>query len=307
MGDTTLSVRLLGGFELRRSEGPAERLDSVRAESLIAYLLLYRGAAQPRQRVAFALWPDSAESQALTNLRHVLHTLRRAHPELAGHVEVTARTLRWRDDLPYHLDVAAFEDALARDSAQDAVEIYAGDLLVDRTGEWLEEERVRLRRRYLDALDRLVAEREEHGDLTGGVQYAERLLREDPLREETFRVLMRLYGARGDRARALRVYHECAATLERELGVEPAAATQAAYDALLARDERPPPVDVRLGGPPFVGRAAERAQGPHRRRLRRPRPTHPLVEPTHPTVPVPATVTTGPGQPQLNYLTGNRG
>jgi hypothetical protein len=44
-------------------------LGSARAESLLAYLLLHRDAAQPRQRLAFLLWPDSSEPQARTNLR----------------------------------------------------------------------------------------------------------------------------------------------------------------------------------------------------------------------------------------------
>jgi DNA-binding SARP family transcriptional activator len=40
---------------------------------------------------------------------------------------------------------------------------------------------------------------------------------------------MRLHDARGDRARALRAYHACAAALERELSVEPSATTRRAY------------------------------------------------------------------------------
>ncbi len=259
MGETPLSIQVLGQFQLRRADEAPVPLESGRAESLLAFLVLHPDRAQARQHVAFLLWPDSTETQALTNLRHVLHTLRRTFPELDRHVEVTARTLRWRDDQPYRLDVGAFEDALARGSWQDAVEAYAGDLLPGRTDEWVQEERGRLRRRYVDALDRLVAESQEHGDLASAVRYAERLSREEPLREGTYLVLMRLHDARGDRARAVRVYHECAATLERELGVEPAAATRAAYDELLARDEARAPAGARLGGPPFVGRAAERA------------------------------------------------
>jgi hypothetical protein len=46
---------------------------------------------------------------------------------------------------------------------------------------------------------------------------------------------------------------------------------------------------------------------PHRRRLRRTRNPDPLVGRPHSQVPVPATVTTRPREPQLNYLTGNRG
>src|SRR5574341_343449 len=69
-----LRVRLLGELDLRLGDAPLPRLDSARAESLLAYLLLHREAPQPRQRLAFLLWPDSTEPQARTNLRHLLHT-----------------------------------------------------------------------------------------------------------------------------------------------------------------------------------------------------------------------------------------
>lgn len=75
---------------------------------------------------------------------------------------------------------------------------------------------------------------------------------------------MRLHDARGDRARALRAYHACAATLERELNVAPSAATRRAYEALLpvaAAAAEPVPAGV-LGRPPLVGRAAQRARLP---------------------------------------------
>ena len=83
--DTTvgeaLTVRLLGELDLRLGDVPLPPLESARAESLLAYLLIHRGAPQPRQRLAFLLWPDSTEQQARTNLRHVLHKLRRALPD----------------------------------------------------------------------------------------------------------------------------------------------------------------------------------------------------------------------------------
>jgi tetratricopeptide (TPR) repeat protein len=74
---------------------------------------------------------------------------------------------------------------------------------------------------------------------------------------------MRLHDARGDRARALHVYHVCATTLERELGVEPSAATRETYEALLSLDRQPEdaePDGGRLGGLPLVGRGPERSR-----------------------------------------------
>jgi DNA-binding SARP family transcriptional activator len=58
----TLRVRLLGQLDIRAGDTPVPPLDSARAESLLAYLLLHRDAAQPRQRLAFLLWPDSTSN-----------------------------------------------------------------------------------------------------------------------------------------------------------------------------------------------------------------------------------------------------
>jgi DNA-binding SARP family transcriptional activator len=183
----------------------------------------------PRQRLAFLLWPDSTEAQARTNLRHVLHNLRRALPDADRFIEVTPRTLRWRPDAPFLLDVAAFEAALdcadrePIGALREAVDAYGGDLLEGSYDDWLLAEHERLRQRHLDALDRLSSLLAEHGEHAEAIRYAERLLRHDPLREDAYRLLMRLHDARGDRARAVRSYHACTAALERELGVEPSA------------------------------------------------------------------------------------
>jgi DNA-binding SARP family transcriptional activator len=70
----SLSVRLFGELELQLGDVRLPRLDLARARSLLAYLLLNRDAPQSRERLAFLLWPDSTESQARTNLRHLIHT-----------------------------------------------------------------------------------------------------------------------------------------------------------------------------------------------------------------------------------------
>jgi DNA-binding SARP family transcriptional activator len=272
MGLATLRIRLLGDLDLRQDDIPLPPLGSARAESLLAYLLLHRDAPQPRQRIAFLLWPESTESQARTNLRHVLHILRHALPDPDRFLDVAPRTLQWRPDAPVWLDVAAFEEAVSRGERgaagdlgdlRNAVDLYRGDLLEGCYDEWLLDERERLRRRYLAVLERLVALLEAGGDHAQAIRYAEQLLRHDPLHEETYRLLMRLHEARGDRARALRVYHVCTATLERELGVEPSPATRAVYQALLPAEAdgavSKQPV-ARPAGPPLVGRTRELAQ-----------------------------------------------
>jgi DNA-binding SARP family transcriptional activator len=130
-----IEIRLLGGLEIRRGVDRVPPLESARVESLLAYLALHRHAAPQRQRIAFTLWPDSTEAQALTNLRHVLHNLRRSLPEADQLIDARPRTLQWRPAVPVWLDIAEFDNAIAAGDLGAAAAVYAGDLLAGRTDE----------------------------------------------------------------------------------------------------------------------------------------------------------------------------
>jgi len=192
MESPALRIRLLGDLEIRRGGEVLPPLESARAASLLAYLLPHRDAPQPRQRLAFLLWPDSTEAQARTNLRHLLHLLRRALPDADRWLDVTLRTLQWRPEAPVWFDVAAFEEGITRAAREEndlalaalreAVDVYRGDLLAGHDDEWLLGERERLHLLYLDALEGLARLLESRGDLADAVAYAERLLRHEPLR-----------------------------------------------------------------------------------------------------------------------------
>lgn len=243
-----------------------EGLQAPRIRSLLTYLLLHRDAPQPRARVAFLLWPDSTEPQARTNLRQLLHHLRRALPDPDRFLIVDTATIGWRLEAPYRLDVAAFEGAVARaDRATEPREVgaalaeaadnYGGDLLPGCYEEWILPERERLRQAHLDVLERLTRLLEEGRDYQAAIRHAEELLRHDPLHEATYRRLMRLHALAGERARALRIYHTCATTLRRELGVDPSPKTRKAHGALLRAEERPGPAgDPEVPTTPLVGR-----------------------------------------------------
>jgi len=248
----TLHIHLLGDFGLVSADAPVSQITSPRVQALLAYLVLHCHAPQPRQYLAFQLWPDSSEAQARTNLRQLLHALKQTLPEADQFVHADAQTLQWRSDAPFRLDVAEFEQALSQANAPEqeqqrdahasrkalerAIAIYQGDLLPSCYDDWIVPERERLRQALTGALERLMLLLEREGQPREAIPYAQRLVRHDALREETYRALMRLYAACGDRASVRRVYQTCTSVLERELGVEPSAATREAYEQALKLD-----------------------------------------------------------------------
>jgi len=280
-----LHIHLLGDFRLTCDDAPVSNVSAPRLQSLLAYLVLHRDAPQPRQHLAFLLWPDTTEAQARTNLRQLLHALKQALPEAEQFVHAAAQTLQWRSEAPFRLDVAEFEQALTQADAaeqqrnphalrvalEQASAVYHGELLPSCYDDWIVPERERLRQAFTGALERLMLLLESQGEPRVAIACAQRLVRHDPLREETYRALMRLYAACGDRAGALRVYQTCATVLERELAVEPSAATREAYEQLLKVDvqarrvtpSQPSNTNLPVPLTSFVGREAQMAEITH--------------------------------------------
>jgi DNA-binding SARP family transcriptional activator/tetratricopeptide (TPR) repeat protein len=233
-----LAVALLGQFRLTNRGELVTGLEGARLQSFFAYLLLHRTAPTLRQQLAFQYWPDATESQALNNLRSLIHKLRHSLPDAESYLAADTLTVWLRPDAPIVLDVEDFEAATgenaSREDLERAARLYAGDLLPACYDDWILPRRNTLNERACAALARLVDMLERSLEYSPAINYANQLLRLDPLQETTYRTLMRLHARNGDRAAALRVFHVCVTTLRQELDVLPSKATHAQYERLLA-------------------------------------------------------------------------
>ncbi len=152
--------------------------------------------------------------------------------------------------------------ATVRAALEEAAQLYQDDLLPDLYDEWLQSRREQLRERFADVLRRLAALLETLGDYPAGIRHAARLVALDPLRETSYQTLIQLHVRNHDRSSALRVYHQCMRTLQRELGISPAKATQDLFAQALKSENVPgapaelPSYAVALPSP-IVGRQAE--------------------------------------------------
>src|ERR1017187_3187566 len=146
-----MRIKLFGNLRISCAGRPVTSVNTNRLHSLVAYLVLHGDAPQPRERLAFVLWPASNESQARTNLRQLLHHLKRALPAECDSLVTDHFSVRWRQDVPCAIDVVEFQAAIAeaalartgQDRAREvqslttAAQLYEDDLLPSLYDDWL--------------------------------------------------------------------------------------------------------------------------------------------------------------------------
>ncbi len=242
-------ISLFGNLQVSVEGVPIAALATPRLQSLVAWLVLHADQPAPKEHLAFLLWPESSGAQARTNLRQLLHHLRRAFPEGNRLLRVDHSTVQWRRDACCTIDVIEFANLVAfaseakqKDDAESelqalrrAAQLYVDDVMPAAFDAWLVPVRQALRTQLSGALLRLASLVKKSGDLADAMTFAERLVAHEPTMETSYQMLMRLQVANKDRASAVRTYHRCKAVLRRELGMQPGRATVTLLEGLLHR------------------------------------------------------------------------
>jgi DNA-binding SARP family transcriptional activator len=127
-----------------------------------------------------------------------------------------------------------------------AVAVARRGFLPGEGGAWVEERRRDLERLLVRALDGYAEVALAIGQPALAVEASHEAIGLDPLREPSWRTLMRGHEALGNRPEALAAFHRLRAELREELGVSPAAETEALFTAILRGSPRmtPHPVGV---------------------------------------------------------------
>jgi DNA-binding SARP family transcriptional activator len=252
---TRFRICLLGKFCVLRDEDPVRGLDARKVQELLAYLLLYRDRAHTREALAATFWPDCSSDQARKYLRQSLWQLQAAlaprdEPPLHALLRLEPEWIDFNPHVDLWLDVALLEQTFLSvqglsgqelDPArvpllEQAVQLYAGELLEGCTLHWCLYERERLQRFCLSLLDKLMAYFQGRGEYETALYYGTRILRQDRCSERTHRRMMELYYQAGDRSAALQQYQRCVSTLKEDLSTKPGRQTEALYQQIW-RDE----------------------------------------------------------------------
>ena|SRR5579859_6141432 len=254
---TRLEIRLFGQIAIRYGGEPLSGLSS-KATELLCYLLLHRERGHAREALAGLFWPDAPDPLAKKYLRQAIWRLQ---SKLTSGDLLIARAdwIRINPQAVLWLDIAEFEQAYEfhRDvpgenltdpqasALEAAIVLYRGDLIESWYQDWCVYERDRFQLIYLAMLEQLMSYCEACQCYAKGVAYGHHILRYDPARERTHRILMRLHYQAGDRTAALRQYERCAAAMAKQFSVHPSHQTVSLFrqirgDHLEAGPQDPP-------------------------------------------------------------------
>lgn len=262
----TVAFRVLGPLEAE-VEGRPVALGGPKPRLLLATLLMRPNTAVSTDVLVDVLWPEAPPRSAAANVRTYVHSLRRL---LDNRIEHRPGGYLLRAE-PGEIDLCRFEETRDPD-------LWRGRFLADLPESHVfEATAARVTELWLSAREDRLRERIDRGEHDAAAAELRGMLRDHPLREELWQLLIHALTAAGRRADAIQAYTEAEQVLRDELDAAPGAALLAALSPVCqlpldlpdftGRDDvvhdlvqqvrnRDRPTVVVLSGPPGVGKSA---------------------------------------------------
>jgi len=225
-----LVVRVLGVVRAELDSQPVA-IGSPKQRLLLA-VLAARPGGLPRGRLVDALWPEDPPPSASSTLLGYVSRLRTA---------LGAETVESHGDgyrlIADRIDASQFEAILRSDpdvaSLEEALALWEGDAFADFADHpYLVGEAARLHELRMDARLRLAEGYLDAGDAARPISMLEAIVADDPVREDSWVLLVRALLRVGRSAEAVRAANRCRRILA-EIGLEPGPALAAAETVAL--------------------------------------------------------------------------
>jgi DNA-binding SARP family transcriptional activator len=233
--DAIVELYLLGPVQIKYQGEPLSGFESRKALALLCYLAEQKKPVS-RTQLTHLFWGDKAEQRGRSNLSRVLHNNAALLPNC---FDISRDTVEFKPTSTTFVDVHFFMEVTQRPQLPALLEAavsyrgsFMADILLKECPEfdaWLAIEQELWRQRIATVLHRLISHYRNSGDYEQGLTFSERLLSQDPWREEAHREMMLMLALSGQRTAALAQYEKCCDILIEELGVNPSAETTALY------------------------------------------------------------------------------
>ncbi len=249
-----LSVNMLGPIEIFRDQArpfAADAWTTRRARDILCFIVSRRHHRAPKDTIIDTFWGDenlqTVEKNFHPTVSHIRKALNSNQPLKQNFIIYRDGDYQLNPEFSYRIDTEHFERLIGdgeaarreRDYArcidcyEQAVALYRGDFMQGSYEPWVDEQRSYYREQYLRMLESLAGVAEKKQEWSRSMDLAQRILHEDPFREDIHCLLMRALAAVGNRAAVKEQYETLSGLLQKELGVEPALQTQKAFRELM--------------------------------------------------------------------------
>ncbi|WP_107950529.1 BTAD domain-containing putative transcriptional regulator [Lysinibacillus parviboronicapiens] len=248
-----IQVNLFGSINLTRNHLKIEDKEWQREKSkeLFVYLYCHRHRYIPKEEIAQTLWPERLVDTLDRDFKVVLNTLlkvlepqRHARQESffihrKNNMYQLQHTRFLQIDVDrflfyFALGMEEFDPQYSNEWLQLAEASYTDALYVEKKQvDWLTHDREKLQTLYIEVLERLAQNATRQQNFKQSIHYAEKMIREDALWEEGYRLLMYNHYQLQNRSLALKWYEKCVQQLQKELNTTPMESTMAVYDLIM--------------------------------------------------------------------------
>jgi len=248
-----MQLNLLGSVSLLRGQRKLEDKEWQRdkAKELFVYLYCHRHRFTPKEEIAQALWPERSVESLDRDFKVVLNTLLKVL-EPQRHARQDSFFIQRKNNMYqlqqilylqidverflfyYNLGMEEFDPELSNEWLQLAEACYTDALYAEKKQiDWLNQDREKLQYLFIEVLERLAQNATRQQQFKKAIDYAEKILREDALWEEGYRLLMYSHYQLQNRSLALKWYEKCVQQLQQELNTTPMESTMAVYDLIM--------------------------------------------------------------------------
>jgi DNA-binding SARP family transcriptional activator len=249
-----LTINMLGSVDIFRDRArpfAADAWTTRRSRDILCFVASRPHHRAPKDSIVDTFWRDVEFETVEKNFHPTMSHIRKA---LNSNQPLKQNFLAYRDgeyqlnsEFSYRIDTEQFDRLIAEGEAarrardfdrcivlyEEAVALYRGEFMQGSYDDWVEDQRSYYREQYLRMLESLAAVAEQKQEFARAMDLAQRILRDDPFREDIHCLVMRSQAALGNRVAVKEQYEALRALLQKELGVEPALQTQKAYKELL--------------------------------------------------------------------------
>lgn len=250
-----LTIRLLGHVDIFRDSAnplPADAWTTRRARDIFCFIASSRHRRAEKDVLIDTFWAeedfDAVEKNFHPTISHIRKALNAKQAFKQNFIVFRDGAYQLNPELEYLIDVDEFEQAIssaaearkegdtakAKDLLEQASKLYRGEFITGSYDDWALERRGYYSDQYATALSALAELAFAEEDHPAALRFARQVLGEDPFREDTHRLIMRILSAQGERAAVKKQFETLESLLMDELGVGPAPETVKTYNELVS-------------------------------------------------------------------------